>query len=120
MAAKMAEPFAEMARSKAAEYGLRRAAEYTKVRSISETHAQVVTPNELAPNAYPFEYGIRHPLNYKNQVEAKHARSYHRWMGRTPKRPYMTEAKNSEWALEKAAEIGLNETIKNHWDGMEL
>lgn len=117
IALKMAEEFAKTARTMAAKANLKRAANATQARYVSNERAQVITPRTLAPNAFVFQNGLRHPLNYPNQVHAKHARAYMRWMARTPKRPYMTRTANDNATIERALEVGANETIKNHWDG---
>lgn len=118
IASAMAQEFAKAAR-KYSSWSTRIPAA-TRVVSVDSNHAQVVTSNSEAPNAYPFQYRIRHPLNYPNQRNAKHDKVYKRWMGGTPgkgpTRDYMTKAARDVLAIENALDVGLNKTIEAYWE----
>jgi hypothetical protein len=118
MAADMAEVFAAKARELSGRWSKKIPAA-TYVNTIDDTRAEVITDNAAAPNAFPFQYGIRHPENWPNQVNAKHAKAWFRHMARTPKRPYMTQASKDLSTLEKASGIGMDRTIEREWDSWE-
>jgi len=93
---KAAEIFRDQARKSAARFSTR-IPPATDVQAFSEQEAMVVTDGTAAPNAAPFEFGLRHPL-------------WGRWdtPGPThvqPKRPYMSRAATNSGAITRAKEI---------------
>jgi len=115
-AKKMAIEYAKTMKKKAAEANLKRASAAVVVKVLSETHAQVIVPGDEAPNAYAFNYGKRHPLNYKNQVNAEHAHGYQRWMGRTPHRDFRGKTAKDIPTADRALDAGMNDVIESDWD----
>lgn len=108
--------YAKTMRKKALEANLKRASAAVKTRILSSEHAQVIVPDSEAPNAQVFNYGKRHPLNFKNQVEAKHPKSYMRYMGRTPHRPFLAKTKNDIATADRALDAGAKDLIESDWD----
>jgi hypothetical protein len=74
--------------------------------SASGDRIQVITYGDEAPNAAPFDFPIRHPLNYPNQRDAKLGKG-RRYFARTPHRPYMEVAatRKIDAAAEEVADV---------------
>lgn len=111
-----AKEYAKSMREQCLKRNLKKAAAAVKSEPVGDTQARVYVPNSEAPNAYVFNYGLRHPLNYPNQVNAKHAKSSQRWFARTPRRNFLTATQNDTAAAERALEAGMNNVIENDWN----
>lgn len=76
---------------------------------VQGNNVSVQTESRIAPQARPFQAGIRHPLNYPSQTAGAE-----RLWAPTPKRPYMTwawrdtridmEKQMAKWAEDLARE----------------
>lgn len=101
---KAAQVFADQARKNASRFSKRIPAA-TFVDSAGDQRAEIVTDGTAAPNAAPFEFGERHPLNYPNQVATlnRYGRSRHWVKQRT--RAYMSNAAKNPRAIQKAADV---------------
>ncbi len=89
-----AKVFADQAKKNASRFSTR-IPPATGVEGYGEQEAMVVTDGAAAPNAAPFEFGLRHPLNYPGQTG---------W-GKQPTRAYMSNAARNQGALQRAADI---------------
>lgn len=101
---KAAEIFRDQAKKNASKFS-RRIPAATYVQGTDEQRALVVTDGVAAPNAAPFEFAERHPLNYPNQVKAlnRHGRAFN-WV-KQPRRSYMSNAANNGKTVDQAADI---------------
>lgn len=116
--------YADELRQKCIEAGLIQAAAAVRVDQKADGY-RVWIPNSVVPYAFVWDNALRHPLNYENQVNAKHAKSWMRHMGKTPKKQagrrnhFSTKTINSTSAAEKALDAGMNKTVQA-WDETEF
>jgi hypothetical protein len=87
-----AQVFGDQARKNAARFS-QRIPLATYVDGYTEEAAQVITDGVLAPNAAPFEFGLRHPL-WGNRND---------WY-KQPTRAYMNSAARNPGAISRAAD----------------
>jgi hypothetical protein len=88
-----------------------RTAAATSVTLVDENTIMVATDPTVAPMARPFEFGLRHPLNYPSQRKGANARSRgsNHWRAQKAK-PYLDKA--MEAAFTAAVDVYGDEEAK--------